>query len=58
MDVCDVKGYCEECSKGQFNGFINHYNLTRNKIDCASLNMRDILNKSNANLKEMHSKLS
>lgn len=53
MDVCDVQGYCKECDKGQFNGFINHYNLTRNKIDCASLDMQDMLSKASVKLDEL-----
>lgn len=28
-----------ECEKSKFSGFINHYNLTRRKIDCAGLNL-------------------
>lgn len=43
LDVCSVKGYCESCAKGQHNGFINHFNLTKNKIDCASLDMDRVL---------------
>lgn len=43
LDVCDVKGYCESCAKGEYNGFINHFNLTKNKIDCASLDMEYVL---------------
>ena len=53
MDVCEVQGYCEECAKGQFNGFINHYNLTTNKIDCSSLNMNQMLNKASEKLDEL-----
>lgn len=43
LTTCDTKGYCEPCAKGEHNGFINHYNLTRNKIDCASLKMHSVL---------------
>ena len=43
LEVCNKKGYCEECAKGEFNGFINHFNLTKNKIDCASLDMEYVL---------------
>lgn len=43
LEVCNTKGYSEECAKGEFNGFINHYNLTKNKIDCASLDMDFVL---------------
>lgn len=43
LEICDVKGYCEKCAKGEHNGFINHYNLTKNKMDCASLDMDYVL---------------
>ena len=43
LDICEVKGYCEDCAKGKFNGFINHFNLTKKKIDCASLDMDFVL---------------
>lgn len=36
----------DDCSKAEFNGFINHYNLTKRKIDCASLNMEEVLKKA------------
>ena len=36
----------EDCSKAKFDGFINHYHLTRRKIDCASLDMDDIIDKA------------
>ncbi len=44
LDVCDKKGYCEGCSKCNCASFINHFNLTKNKIDCASLDMQSVLN--------------
>ena len=43
MQVCESKGVDEDCRQLNFNGFINHYNLTANKIDCSSLNMKEIL---------------
>lgn len=43
LDVCRTKGVDEDCKNLRFNGFINHYNLTRNKIDCSSLNMDKVL---------------
>lgn len=33
----------EACADGDFKGFVNHYNLTRRKIDCAGLDMLSIL---------------
>lgn len=43
LEVCKVQGVCDDCVNGNFNGFINHYNLTKNKIDCSSLDMEEIL---------------
>ena len=53
LDVCETQGYSKECAKGQFNGFINHYNLTTNKIDCSSLDMKQMLNLSKEELKKL-----
>jgi hypothetical protein len=39
----------KECGKNRFEGFVNHYNLTRNKIDCAGLDLVGML----ADVKEM-----
>lgn len=33
------QGVNKTCEKGKFSGFINHYNLTRKKIDCAGLDI-------------------
>ncbi len=46
LDVCTTKGYCDDCAKCNCKPFINHYNLTKNKIDCASLDMESILDKA------------
>ena len=43
LDVCKTKGVDEDCRQLNYNGFINHYNLTANKIDCASLDMQKVL---------------
>jgi hypothetical protein len=43
LEICETRGYCEGCAKGEHNGFINHYNLTTNKMDCASLDMEYVL---------------
>lgn len=43
LEICETKGYCDACAKGEHNGFINHYNLTTNKMDCASLDMNFVL---------------
>ena len=43
LEVCNTKGVDEDCRTMKFNGFVNHYNLTANKIDCASLNIEKIL---------------
>jgi len=31
------------CTKGSFSGFVNHYNFTKGKIDCANLDMISLL---------------
>lgn len=46
MEVCNTKGVDADCKNLQFNGFINHYNLTSNKIDCSSLDMIKVLEKA------------
>ena len=33
----------EQCKAGNFEGFINHYNLTNRKIDCAGLDMLSLM---------------
>jgi hypothetical protein len=33
------EGVHKQCEKSTFEGFINHYNLTKRKIDCAGLDM-------------------
>jgi len=38
-----VKGVDTECERGVFEGFINHFNLTRRKIDCAGLDLVGLL---------------
>lgn len=38
-----VEGVDKRCERGEFRGFINHYNLTRRKIDCAGLDMVGLL---------------
>ena len=42
------EGYIEtsvhkDCERGKFHGFCNHYNFTRNKIDCAGLDLPALL---------------
>ena len=36
-------GVHKDVSKGKFAGFCNHYNFTRNKIDCAGLDLPSLL---------------
>ncbi len=38
-----VTGVSTECAKNKFEGFVNHYNLTRRKIDCAGLDLVGLL---------------
>ena len=46
LDVCLEKGVSEEAVNCNGPSFVNHYNLTRNKIDCASLDMQKVLEKA------------
>lgn len=39
-----VQGVNKDCEASQFDGFINHFNLTRRKIDCAGLDLVGLLN--------------
>ena len=36
-------GICKDSSSGRFNGFISHYHLKRSKIDCAGLDLKQLL---------------
>ena len=38
-----IYGVDKRCEESSFKGFINHYNLTRRKIDCANLDMIKML---------------
>ncbi len=46
LEVCLTKGVDEACQRGDFAGFINHFNLTSNKQDCISLDMEKVLKKA------------
>ena len=46
LDVCLEKGVSEEAKNCSGPSFVNHYNLTRNKIDCASLDMQAVLDQA------------
>ena len=37
------KGYEQEAKYGKFNGFVSHYHVSKNKIDCAGLDIKKIL---------------
>lgn len=37
------EGVNKECERSKFKGFVNHYNLTRKKIDCAGLDMPKLI---------------
>ena len=41
-----ITGVSTECTKNQFEGFVNHYNLTRGKIDCAGLDLVGLLSQT------------
>jgi len=38
-----VEAVDPRCASGKFEGFINHYNLTRRKIDCGGLDLNNML---------------
>lgn len=46
LEICESRGVDKDCQEGKFTGFINHFNLTDNKIDCSCLDMVDILNRA------------
>jgi hypothetical protein len=33
----------DQCVKGKYNGFVNHYNFVKTKIDCAGLDLKTML---------------
>ena len=41
-DVADV-GVVKSVTKGEYNGIVCHYHVSRNKIDCAGLDLKSIL---------------
>ena len=38
-----IEGVDKDCEKSKFKGFVNHFNLTRRKIDCAGLDLVGLL---------------
>jgi hypothetical protein len=38
-----IETVCKKCEKSEFSGFINHYNLTKRKIDCAGLDLLELI---------------
>tara|TARA_B100000674_G_scaffold496047_1_gene525078 strand:- start:1272 stop:2186 length:915 start_codon:yes stop_codon:yes gene_type:complete len=38
-----IEAVDKRCERSQFSGFVNHYNLTRRKIDCAGLDLKQLL---------------
>ncbi len=38
-----IEAVHKDCERSKFNGFVNHYNLTRRKIDCAGLDLVGLL---------------
>ena len=38
-----LKRTSQKCARGTFKGFINHYHITRKKIDCAGLDIKSLL---------------
>jgi hypothetical protein len=44
-------GVDDRCLSGDFKGFVNHYNLTRKKIDCANLEMLKMISECKSGTK-------
>lgn len=57
LEICTSRGECSSCQDGSFAGFINHFNLTDNKMDCSSLDMQLVLDKALA-LRELRNQQS
>ena len=38
-----LTGVYEPAAKGNYRGIVNHYNLTKRKIDCAGMDMLKLL---------------
>lgn len=45
LETIDTGTVSREVTSGKFSGFIHHYNVTKKKIDCAGLDLQDILDK-------------
>ena len=45
-----ITGVSKDCERGRFEGFINHYNLTKRKIDCAGLDLVSLLEQTKEKL--------
>jgi len=43
LEIAPEGRYDSSCYTGKFKGFVNHYNITKKKIDCAGLDMSEIL---------------
>ena len=43
LETAPEGNYHSDSYRGKFKGFVNHYNLSRGKIDCAGLDMQKIL---------------
>ena len=41
-------GLNKDCERGKFNGFCNHYNFIKTKIDCAGLDLPKLLEEVNS----------
>lgn len=47
-----VRTIDSRCVNGTYSGFTNHYNYTKGKIDCAGLDMINLLNRAKTELEE------
>jgi len=50
------KGYVQDAKYGKFSGFVSHYHVSKNKIDCAGLDIKklleEVVEEENAEYKE------
>jgi hypothetical protein len=50
-----IEAVDSRCQRSEFKGFVNHYNLTKRKIDCAGLDVVSLLKDIRENLAHMNS---
>jgi len=43
LQTPETNGVFTQAVSGKYNGIVSHYHLSRNKIDCAGLNLEHII---------------